>query len=58
MSFALILFKSIMLIIRSDYATWTNLQDNITSNAMVCDYKMVSTFKGFVKDEFLTLDTD
>jgi hypothetical protein len=25
-----------------DYATWTNLQNNITSNAMVCDYKMVS----------------
>jgi hypothetical protein len=26
----------------SDYATWTNLQNNVTSNAMVCDYKMVS----------------
>ncbi|OOQ84806.1 glycogen debranching enzyme [Penicillium brasilianum] len=26
-----------------DYATWTNLQNNITSNAMVCDYKMVDT---------------
>lgn len=29
------------LIMDRDYATWTNLQDNITSNAMVCDYKMV-----------------
>ncbi|KAJ5157337.1 uncharacterized protein N7482_008437 [Penicillium canariense] len=26
-----------------DYATWTNLQDNISSNAMVCDYKMVDS---------------
>jgi hypothetical protein len=24
-----------------DYATWTNEQDNITSSAMGCDYKMV-----------------
>lgn len=30
-----------MLILDSDYATWTNLQQNISSNAMVCDYKMV-----------------
>ncbi|KAJ5587045.1 uncharacterized protein N7459_002810 [Penicillium hispanicum] len=27
----------------NDYATWTNLQDNITSNAMICDYKMVDS---------------
>ncbi|KAJ5911484.1 uncharacterized protein N7473_000787, partial [Penicillium subrubescens] len=26
-----------------DYATWTNLQNNITSNAMVCDYKMIDS---------------
>ncbi|KAJ5677711.1 uncharacterized protein N7477_003344 [Penicillium maclennaniae] len=26
-----------------DYATWTNLQDNITSNAMICDYKMIDS---------------
>ena len=25
-----------------DYATWTNMQENITSTAMSCDYKMVS----------------
>lgn len=24
-----------------DYATWTNMQDNMTSTAMSCDYKMV-----------------
>lgn len=27
--------------IGSDYATWLNMEDNITSNAMVCDYNMV-----------------
>ncbi|KAJ5678991.1 hypothetical protein N7462_007235 [Penicillium macrosclerotiorum] len=26
-----------------DYATWTNLQSNISSNAMVCDYKMIDS---------------
>ncbi|THC97153.1 hypothetical protein EYZ11_003368 [Aspergillus tanneri] len=26
-----------------DYATWTNLQKNITSTTMLCDYKMVDT---------------
>lgn len=26
----------------SDYATWTNLQNNITSTAALCDYKMVN----------------
>ncbi|KAJ6036622.1 hypothetical protein N7540_000901 [Penicillium herquei] len=26
-----------------DYATWTNLQDNITSNAMVCSYAMIDS---------------
>ncbi|KAJ5085740.1 hypothetical protein N7532_010511, partial [Penicillium argentinense] len=26
-----------------DYATWTNLQENITSNAMGCDYHMIDT---------------
>jgi len=24
-----------------DYATWTNLQNNLTSTAPLCDYKMV-----------------
>ena len=24
-----------------DYATWTNLQNNITSTGPLCDYKMV-----------------
>lgn len=27
-----------------DYATWTNAQKNVTSSAMGCDYKMVSTY--------------
>ncbi|EPS27768.1 hypothetical protein PDE_02712 [Penicillium oxalicum 114-2] len=26
-----------------DYATWINLQNNISSNAMVCDYKMIDS---------------
>ncbi|RDL30331.1 Glycogen debranching enzyme [Venustampulla echinocandica] len=26
-----------------DYATWTNLQDNITSAAPLCDYKMIDS---------------
>ncbi|TVY84249.1 hypothetical protein LSUE1_G001358 [Lachnellula suecica] len=26
-----------------DYATWTNLQNNITSTAPLCDYKMIDT---------------
>ncbi|KAJ5364202.1 uncharacterized protein N7496_009915 [Penicillium cataractarum] len=26
-----------------DYATWTNLQNNITSSAMGCDYKMIDS---------------
>lgn len=25
----------------SDYATWLNMEENITSNAIVCDYNMV-----------------
>lgn len=27
--------------ISSDYATWLNMEENITSNAMICDYNMV-----------------
>lgn len=27
--------------LRRDYATWTNEQEGIYSNAMSCDYKMV-----------------
>ncbi|KAF4269195.1 hypothetical protein CNMCM8812_008645 [Aspergillus fumigatus] len=26
-----------------DYATWLHLQENVTSTAMICDYKMVDT---------------
>ncbi|KAF7131134.1 hypothetical protein CNMCM5793_004121 [Aspergillus hiratsukae] len=26
-----------------DYATWLNLQENVTSTAMLCDYKMIDT---------------
>jgi hypothetical protein len=29
------------LTLASDYATWTNLQDNITSTAPLCNYAMV-----------------
>lgn len=32
------------LLFRRDYATWTNMQDNISSTAMSCDYKMVGRF--------------
>ena len=24
-----------------DYATWTHAQESVSSNAMLCDYKMV-----------------
>jgi hypothetical protein len=40
-----VVFEYSVLIVASDYATWTNMQANITSNAMVCDYKMVGPHK-------------
>jgi hypothetical protein len=40
-----VVFEHSVLIVASDYATWTNMQANITSNAMVCDYKMVGPRK-------------
>lgn len=40
------IIRCLALICYSDYATWTNLQMGIDSNAMSCDYKMVNTLEG------------